>query len=334
MIYRPMKRRSLLLGTFAFTLHLLAAPLVALAQPTAKVYRIGFLRHFACSDQIGLKDLRQRLGELGYVEGRNIVVECRAAPGQWEQLPSLANELIRLGVDVLVTEATPASQAAKQVTQTVPIVMVYVGDPVASGLVSSLGRPGGNITGVSLNAPDIVRKDIELLKEIAPRISRVTVWMDSTNPGQRLPFAAMDAAANLLKVKLQRVDVRTATDLDRGFAATLRQRAEALVVYPLTIVPLDTQKLVEFAVKNRLPTVTIYSAYAKAGLLAFYGPNIPDHYHRAAIYIDRVLKGAKPADLPIEQPTTFDLVINLKTAKVLGLTIPPSLLLRAAEVIE
>jgi putative tryptophan/tyrosine transport system substrate-binding protein len=241
-ICRLMKRRSLLLGTLALILHRLAVPLIAVAQPTTKVYRIGFLRYFACSDQVGLKDIRQRLGELGYVEGRNIVVECRAAPGQWEQLPDLANELLRLGVDVLVTEGTPPSQAAKQVTRMVPIVMVYVGDPVASGLVSSLGRPGGNITGVSLNALDIVRKDIELLKEIAPRISRVTVWMDPTNPGQRLPFDAMEAAANMLRIKLQRVDVRAATDLDRGFAATLRHRAEALVVYPLTIPPADTQK--------------------------------------------------------------------------------------------
>lgn len=321
-------------GALVLGLHLVVAPFAAVAQPTGKVHRIGLLRHFACPDQFGLKDLRARLGELGYTEGRNIVIECRAAPGQWEELPELAAELVRLKVDVLVTEGTPASLAAKQATRLVPVVMVYVGDPVASGLVGSLGRPGGNVTGVSMNANEIVRKDIELLKEITPGLSRVAVWMDSTNPSHLPAFAAMEATADRLKVRLQRVDVRTAADLDGGFAATLGQRAEAIAVYPLSTRPADVKRIAEFAVKNRLPTVTNTAEYIKEGLLAGYGPNVPDQYQRAAIYIDRVLKGAQPADLPVEQPTKLDLVINGRTAKALGLALPQSILLRAVEVME
>ena len=321
-------------GALVLALHLLVAASATLAQPTGKVHRIGLLRHFACPDQFGLKDLRERLGELGYVEGRNIVIECRAAPGRWEELPELAAELVRLKVDLLITEGTPASLAAKQATRLVPVVMVYVGDPVASGLVSSLARPGGNVTGVSMNANEIVRKDIELLKEITPGLSRVAVWMDSTNPSHLPAFAAMDATADRLKVRLQRVDVRTAADLDGGFAATLSQRAEAIAVYPLSTKPTDVKRIAEFAVKNRLPTVTNTAEYIKEGLLAGYGPNVPDQYQRAAVYIDRVLKGAQPADLPVEQPTKLDLVINGRTAKALGLALPQSILLRAAEVME
>lgn len=326
------KPRRVHVATFALIFPLLAASLVAVAQPTVPVHKIGFLRHFACPDQFGLKDLRQRLGELGYIEGRNIVIECRAAPGQWEELPALAAELVRLNVDVLLTEGTPASLAAKQATRLVPVIMVYVGDPVTSGLVSSLGRPGGNVTGVSMNANEIVSKDIELLKELAPGISRVAVWMDSTNPSHLPAFAAMQATADRLKVSLQRVEVRAATDLDTGFAATLRHRAEAVAIYPLSTAPADIKRIADFAVKHRLPTVTNTAAYIKEGLLAGYGPNVPDQYHRAAAYIDRVLKGAQPAQLPIEQPTTLDLVINRRTAKALGLGLPPSILLRALEV--
>lgn len=321
-------------GALVLALHLLVASSAAVAQPTGKVHRIGLLRHFACPDPFGLKDLRERLGELGYREGRNIVIECRAAPGKWEELPELAAELVRLKIDVLVTEGTPASLAAKQATRLIPVIMVYVGDPVASGLVSSLGRPGGNVTGVSMNANEIVRKDIELLKEIAPGISRVAVWMDSTNPSHLPAFAAMEATADRLKVRLQRVDVRTAPEVDGGFAATLSHRAEAIAVYPLSTTPVEVKRIAEFAVKNRLPIVTNTAEYIKAGLLAGYGPNVPDQYQRAAIYIDRVLKGAQPADLPVEQPTKLDLVINGRTAKALGVTLPQSILLRAVEVME
>jgi putative tryptophan/tyrosine transport system substrate-binding protein len=321
-------------GTLALALHLLAlaAPLGALAQAPGPGYRIGFLRHFACPDPFGVNELRQRLGELGYVEGGNLAIVCRAAPGKWEELPRLAAELVRLNVDVLVTEGTPASLAAQQATQRIPIVMVYVGDPVASGLVSSLGRPGGNVTGVSMNANEIVSKDVELLKEIAPGLSRLAVWMDSTNPSHLPAFAAMEATAGRLHVRLQRVEVRTAADLDAGFAATLRERAEAVAVYPLSIAPSDIARIAEFAVTHRLPTVTNTAAYLKQGLLAGYGPSVPDQYHRAAGYIDRVLKGARPAQLPVEQPTTLELVVNRRTAASLGLTLPRSILLRAVDV--
>lgn len=307
-----MNRRRTRVGTLALALLLFASALVSVAQEPVKVHRIGFLRHFACPDQFGLKDLRQKLAELGYVEGRNVVIECRAAPGKWEELPELAAELVRLNVDVLVTEGTPASLAAKHATRRVPVIMVYVGDPVASGLVGSLGRP----------------------KEIAPGISRVAVWMDSTNPSHLPAFAAMEPTADRLKVKLQRVEVRAATDLDAGFAATLKQRAEAIAVYPLSTMPVDIKRIAEFAVRNRLPTVTNTAAYIEEGLLAGYGPNVPDQYHRAAIYIDRVFKGARPAELPVEQPSTLDLVINGRTAKALGLALPPSILLRAAHVVQ
>jgi putative ABC transport system substrate-binding protein len=308
--------------------------LAAVAEPTRPVHRIGFLRLFACSDEFGVKDLRQTLGALGYVDGRNIVIECRAAPGKWEELPTLAAELVQLNVDVLLTEGTPASLAAKQATRRVPIIMVYVGDPVASALVSGLAHPGGNVTGVSMNANEMVRKDIELLKEIAPGLSRVAVWMDSTNPSHVPAFSAMQETADRLKVTLHRIEVRTTADVDEGFAATRRQRAEAVAVYPLSTTPRDIRRIAEFAVKNRLPTVTNTAAYVKEGLLAGYGPNVPDQYHRAAIYIDRVLKGARPAELPVEQPSKLDLVINNTTAKALGLTLPQSILLRAVSALE
>ena len=313
---------------------LLAAPLAAEGQQAVKVYRIGFLRYLACSEQFGLANLRQGLRELGYVEGHNIVLECRDPSGQAEQLPNLAAELTRLNVDVLVTETTVAAQAAKQATKTVPIVMLYVGDPVASGLVSSLSQPGGNATGFAMFAPEMIRKDLEILKELAPRVSRVSVFLDTTNPGHLLPDWQMDVAAKILGVRPQRIDLRTGVDLDGAFATALKQRAEALLVYPLPIKLRDFQRIPEFAVKHRLPTITVHRAFVEAGLLMYYGPNVAEQYRRGATYIDRILKGAKPAQIPIEQSEKFELVINLKTAKALGLTIPPSLLQRADQVIE
>ncbi len=313
---------------------LLTAPLAAEGQPVGKVYRIGFLRYLTCAEQFGLANLRQGLRELGYVEGNNIVIECRDAAGKAERLPSLAAELARLNVDVLVTEFTVAAQAAKQATKTVPIVMLYVGDPVASGLVSSLAQPEGNATGFAMFGPEMIRKDLELLKELAPRVSRLSVFIDTTNPGQTLPDWQMDVAAKILGVRPQRIDLRTGADLDGAFAAARRQRAEALLVYPIPITLRDFQRIPEFAVKHRLPTITGHRTYVEAGLLMYYGPNVGEQYRRAATYIDKILKGAKPADLPVEQPTKFELVINLKTAKALGLTIPQSLLLRADELIQ
>jgi ABC-type uncharacterized transport system substrate-binding protein len=226
----------------ALTLLLVASSLAAVALPTEKVHRIGFLRHFAWPDQCGLKDLRQTLGELGYIQGRNIVIECRAALGKREELPELAAELVRLNFDVLVAEGMPASLVAKQATRLLPVIMVWVGVPVANGLVSSLGRPRGHVTGVSMNANEIVSKDIELLKEIAPGISRVAAWMESTNPSHLPAFAAMEATGDRLKVRLQRVEVRPARSR-RRLRATLRQRADAVAVYPLSSTSVDIKRI-------------------------------------------------------------------------------------------
>jgi putative ABC transport system substrate-binding protein len=277
---------------------------------------------------------REGLRGSGYVEGQNIVIECRGGPRMVDRLPELATELVRLEVDVLVTESTASALAAKRATPTIPIVLVYVGDPVGSGLVASLARPGGNVTGLSVLSPGIVQKALEILKEVAPGISRVAVWMDPTNPGQVQLDERLDAAAQILGVSLQRLDVRAAAKLDGAFAATLQKRVEALFVYPLAIPPPDRQRIVEFGIKNRLLTVAISRPWSDEGLLMSYGVSTRDHYARAAVYVDRILKGAKPAELPVEQPTKFELVINLRTAKAIGLPIPPAVLARADEVIQ
>jgi len=322
------------LTTLTLVLFLLAAPLTADAQQGGKVYRIGYLRYLACAEPAFFTDLRQGLRELGYAEGHNLVIECRAAPGRAEKIPDLAAELVRLNVDVIVAEGTISALAAKRATRTVPIVMVNIGDPVASGLVSSLGRPGGNVTGSTMLAPEIVRKTLQLLKEAVPSISRITVLIDPTNPGQTLPDEQMAAAAEILGVRPQRVDIKTGTDLDNAFAAVLRQRAQALLVYPLPLAPVEFQRITDFAIKNRLPTATWHTPFGRAGVMMFYGRNVAEQYRRAGVYVDKILKGAKPADLPVEQPTKLELLINMRTAKALGLTIPPSLLQRADQVIE
>jgi putative ABC transport system substrate-binding protein len=334
---RPISRR-----TFVGSLAALAAsPVVVFKpqsvcaqQPAGKVYRIGFLRIFACTDQLLFTDLRQGLHELGYTEGKNLVIECRAAPGGAKRISDLAAELVRLNVDVLVTEGTKSTLAAKQATKAIPIVMVYAADPVAGGLVASLGRPGGNVTGFSVNLTEIVWKNLEILKEIAPGISRVALLTDSTQTGHMLVADQLDAAAKVMDVRLQRIDVLTPAALDGAFAAALKQRAQALFVQPLSIGPPDVQRIAEFAVKNRLPTMTFHTPYLRAGLLMLYGANVPEQYRRMGSYIDKILRGAKPADLPVEQPTKYDLVINQRTAHALRLKIPGPLLQRADEIIN
>jgi len=314
---------------------LCSAPSVSSAQQTSKVYRIGYLSTLGCPIRPEfMGPFRQGLRELGHVEGQNIIIECRGAAGAADRLSDLAAELVRLKVDVLVAQNTVSALAAKQATKTIPIVMASVGDPVGSGLVTSLARPGGNVTGLSLLAPDILPKVLQILKEAAPSVSRVAVWMDPTNPGQTLPDKQMDAAAKSLGVRLERVDVRAAATLNAAFAAALRQREETLFLYPLPIAPRDVQRIAQFAIKNRLPTIAVFPQNVREGMLMSYGPNLAEQYRRVGTYIDKILKGAKPADLPVEQPTKFDLVINLKTAKALGLTIPQSLLQRADEVIQ
>jgi ABC-type uncharacterized transport system substrate-binding protein len=324
-------RRAFVAGALALG----AAPFAAAAQPAPKVYRIGFLGYFACSADPFLRGpFRQGLRELGYVEGHNIVIECRNAEGKAERNADLVAELVRLNMDVLVTTGTAMTLVAKQVTKTIPIVMVYVGDPVASGIVTSLARPEANVTGISIAAPEMVQKGLELLKEAVPSVSHVAVLIDSTNPGQTLPEERMTATAKALGVRLQGVELRTSADLDAALATVLKHRADALFVHPLAITPRDTERLAAFAVTNRLPTMASFQWYAKTGLLMSYVPDLAKQFRRVGIYIDKILRGANPTDLPIEQAERFELWINLKTAKALNLTIPLSLLLRADGWIE
>jgi putative ABC transport system substrate-binding protein len=322
--------------TAILALSLLLAGLSSVeAQPAPKVYRIGYLSYLGCSDDPFLTDaFRQGLRDLGYVEGRNVVIECRGAPGQPDRYPGLVAELVRQNVDVLVAAGTILTLAAKRATTRVPIVMVYIGDPVGSGLVSSLARPGANVTGLSMLASEMVQKGFEALKEAAPTVSRVAVLIDSSNPGQTLPDRQLATAAKVLGVRPARVELRTSADLDVAFAAILKQRAEALFVYPVPITRRDSERLAQFALKHRLPTATVHEPFFKAGLLICYVTDIASQYRRAGMYIDRILKGVRPADLPVEQAEKFDLLLNLKTAKSLGLPIPQSLLLRADRVVE
>ena len=327
-----MERRAFL-GTL--TGGLLAAPLAAEAQQAGKVYRVGLLLYTAACDRaFVMAPFRDGLRAAGYVEGQNIVIECRGGAQARDRLDDLAAELARLKVDVLIAEGTIGTLTAKRATSTIPIVMVYVADPVGSGLVASLAHPGGNVTGLSVLSPGLVQKALQILKEIAPRVSRMAVWMDATNPGQTRLDEELDAAAKLLGITRQRTDIRSAAGLNGAFTVALEQRAEALFVYPLPIGIPDRQRIAEFGIKNRLPTVGITPPYIEAGMLVAYGVSPPDQYRRLGAFIDKILRGAKPADIPVEQPTKFELLINLKTAKALGLTIPPSLLARADEVIQ
>ncbi len=329
-----MTSRRSLITTVA--LGLIAAPLFGEAEQSRKVYRMGFLSYLGCAASIDRNGtFREGLRELGYVEGRNLAIECRDAPGRVDRFPDLALELVALNLDVMVAEGTPASLAAKQVTTTTPIVMVGVADPEGSGLVASLSRPGGNVTGPSLFPTlELASKVLQLVKEAVPHVSRIAVLRDSTNPVHLRVDDRVIAAARGLAMKPQFLSVRAATDLQRAFAAVLNQRAQALLVYPIPIDRAHIRPIVDFALTKRLPAVTFWEGYVEQGFLLFYGTRLAEEYRRAGVYVDKILKGAKPADLPVEQPTKFQLVINMKTAKALGLTIPPSLLLRADQVIE
>jgi putative ABC transport system substrate-binding protein len=300
-------------------------------QPAPKVYRIGFLRAVACIKET---DLFLGLRELGYSEAQNLIIECRTSFGKGE-LPDLAAELLRLNLDVLVSEGTRTTLVAKQATKVIPIVMVYVGDPVASGIANSLARPGGNVTGLSANLNEIITKHLEILKEVAPRISRVALLMDSTNLGQTLLAEQLDAAARVMGVRVHRLDVLTPAALEGSFAVALRERAEAFIILPLpSLGPPDIRRITEFALNNRLLTITYNTPYFDAGMLMLYGPNIPDQYRRVGSYVDKILKGAKPADLPIQQPTKIDFIINQRTARALHVKIPEALLQRAEQIIN
>jgi ABC-type uncharacterized transport system substrate-binding protein len=314
---------------------LLAAPLAAEAQPLGKVPRVGYVfARVSSADQRLWDEARQGLRELGYVDGRNITLEIRWAEGRNERLPELVAELVRLKVDVLVVATTPGALAAKNATRTIPIVLVAVGDPVGSGLVASLARPGGNVTGLSLLNQELSGKRLELLKEGLPRISRVAILTNPGNPIHATFWKETDTAAQTLGLQLQPISVRAPEDLDEAFRMAARGRADALLVFDDPLALGYRARLVALAAKHRLPTIYGFREFPDAGGLLSYGPKLPDQYRRSAAYVDRILRGAKPADLPVEQPTKFELVINLKTAKALGLTIPQSLLGRADEVIQ
>jgi putative ABC transport system substrate-binding protein len=273
---------------------------------------------------------------LGYVEGQNLVLEVREAEGQYERFPALAAELVRLPVDVLLVANTPAALAAKHATTTIPIVMVTLGDPVGSGLVASLARPGGNITGLTVMHPDLAGKQLEFLKDVLPTVSRVAVLWNPANPVSALMVRAAEVAAQALGVQLHLVEARGPEAFDSAFAAMTRAHAGALLVLGEPVFVQHRRRLAELAATSRLPTMHNVQcrAFVEAGSLLCYGASLLDQWRRAATYVDKILKGAKPADLPVEQPMKFELVINLKTAKALGITMPPSLLFQADEVIQ
>ncbi len=310
---------------------------MATAQPPQKVPRVGYLTPGSPSDlarQRRFEAFRQGLRELGYVEDQNIAIESRRAEGKYDRYSALADDLVRLKVDVIVAVGGRATQDAQQATRTIPIVMSVVIDPVGSGLVASLARPGGNVTGLTIMASDLVGKQLELLKEVVPKVSRVALLWNPANPGSAPQLRQAEAAARALGVRLQPLEARDPKEIDSAFAAMTRERAGALLILPDAIFGNQRRQIAELAAKRRLPSLLGVGEYAEAGGLMTYSANNLDLERRAATFVDKILKGAKPADLPIEQPSKFELIINLKTAKALGLTIPQSLLLRADEVIQ
>ena len=310
-------------------------PLAAHAQEPARIRRIGFLGNSTAALEANLVEpFREGLRELGYVEGRNIVIEYRWAEGDYERLPALVAELIAAKVDVIVTAGTPATLAVKKATTSVPLVMVAVGDPIGTGIVPSLARPGGNITGLSSVAPDLEGKRLQLLKEIIPKLARVAVFWNPVNPFHVGSLKQARTAAEALHIKIDALGVREEDEFDNAFAAVAKQRPDGLLVLADRVFLHNRTRLMEFAAKNRLPTVNAYRELVDAGGLMSYGPSYEDMHRRAALYVDKILKGSNPGELPVEQPTKFTLAINVKAAKALGLALPTTLLARADEVIE
>jgi putative ABC transport system substrate-binding protein len=325
-----MDRRTFLAGTGAV---LLAAPLAAETQQPQRVFRIGVLSPGAPPPG-PLEALRQGLRELGYEDGRNLTIEWRFAGATNERFSELAEELVRLKLDVIVSINTQASLAVKNATRATPIVIVRVSDPVRTGLVASFAHPGGNITGVSNFSDELSGKRLELIREMLPSSPRVAVLWNAGNPGIEVSVREMERAGSQSGVQLHAHRVKGTDDFHGVFEAVVRERASALFVFDDVLVTAHEKQILEWAAKVRLPVISQYREFVEAGGLMSYGPNPQDLYRRAATYVDRILKGAKPGDLPVEQPTKVELVINLKTAKALGLTIPPSLLGRADEVIQ
>ncbi len=308
---------------------------LAEAQQTKKVFRIGILSSGSpSSSKEVVEPLQQGLRDLGYIDGQNITIEHRYADGMAERLPNLAAELVQLKVEIIVVSGSPSTQAAKNATKTIPIVMTNANDPVGIGLVASLAHPGGNVTGLSNVGSDLGGKQLELLKEASPKVSRVAVLSDSAIPGNALWLGEMKVAAETLRITLQPVDVHRPDDFERAFSAIKKAHASALSALRNNVNNNYRARIVDFAAKSRLPAMYPDREYVEVGGLMSYGPNFTDLFRRAATYVDKILKGAKPADLPVEQPTKFEFIINLKAAKQIGLAIPPNVLARADRVIK
>jgi putative ABC transport system substrate-binding protein len=312
----------------------LVAPLSSSAQQTVKMARIGFLGVTTAAEWASrVEALRAGLRDLGYFEGKNIAIEYRWAEGKYDRLPRLAAELVRLKVDVLVVHGTPGTLAAKQATATIPIVMAHIGDAVATGIVGSLARPDGNITGSTFFNPELMAKLLELLKEAIPRMTQVAVLLNPDNPVNSLILAAMESAAKALKVGLQQFEARGPHEFDGVFAAMANRRVNAVVANSEPIFIASTRRMADLAIGKRL-ALAGSSEFAESGGMIGYWVNFPELYRRVAYFVDRILKGSKPGDLPIERATKFELVVNMKTAKALGIAIPQSVLFRADKVIE
>ena len=322
------------LSGLAVAVLLLGATLIATAQQTGKaIYRIGLISTGA-SDAVGPKAFRAGMRELGYVEGGNLVIDGRYATGRAERLAGLAREVVTAKPDVIVAIGTQAAEAAKAETKIIPIVMALVSDAVGTGLVPRLPRPGGNVTGLTLTMPEISAKRLQLFKEVLPRLSQIAVLWNPADPPRLAEFQEVQQAAAKLGITVRSIELRRLDEFDRALAELTRGRVEAVLALSDPFTLLHRTRVIDFATKHRLPLASSYRLWAESGALMAYGPDLSDIARRAAIYVDKILKGAKPGNLPVEQPTRFDLVINMKTAKALGLTIPPSLLQRADQIIE
>jgi len=313
----------------------LAWPLAVRAQPMAKVWHVGMLETTAATlNATNLDAFKQALRQLGYIEGQNLIVEYRSGDGHIERFPQLAAELVRLNVDIIITRGTPAALAAKKATATIPIVMAAIGEPVETGMVASLARPGGNVTGLSAFVTELTAKRIEIMREVIPQLSRMALIDNMANRSVPAQWDETKRAAFALGIQPQLYDVRKAEDIERAFSSAIAQRVNALSVGNDSVVIANRIQVVQLAAKHRLPAIYATRDFVDAGGLLSYAAHYPDLYRRAAAYVDKIFKGAKPADLPIEQPTRIELIINGRAAKALGVEIPPGLLLRADEVIE
>jgi len=325
-------RRKVLL---AIATTLLAMPLPGETQNARKIYRVGYLGNSSASLEPDLVEaFRQGMRDLGYIEGKNLVIEFRWAEGRYDRFASLVTDLIHLPVDVIVTAGTPGTLAAKNATKTIPLVIAVSGDAVGSGLIESLARPGGNVTGLTTMVPELEGKRLELLLEILPKLARITVLKNDANPLMAILFRQTAAAAKSSGVALEAVDIRAGDDFVKAFASIAKARPDAIIVLADRFLLAERERILTFTAQQRLAAMYPYREFVERGGLISYSPNYAESFRSAARYVDKILKGAKPADLPVEQPTKFELVVNMKTAKTLGIKIPNSILVRADKVIE